>query len=293
MLAPVPPVVRAASPEGRATALRVVEAANPPTRHVALVLLRVVIHYIEWWRAEGHEQIDVQQLFHPANVDRYIASRFADDPGVGRNVRPHLRRVGRAMVPLLYTHKLAAARRPPMPVPYTESEIAGLLRMAANQSTQLKRDRLEATICFGAGARLSAREGATVRGSDVSSVRGLVVVSVRGRRARVVPVFEPYGSRLLRLAKSYRDEPILGPVGPHSGVYPFTEPGGIDWDASLPKIEVSRLRATWLVLALHRLGFDALVAAAGTRFLHHFPDAVEYLPTPDRARVIDVFKKTR
>jgi hypothetical protein len=50
--------------------------------------------------------------------------------------------------------------------------------------------------------------------------------------------------------------------------------------ADLPRIELPRLRATWLASCAVALGLPAFFAAAGIRHSQHLSDVVELLPVP-------------
>ena len=78
---------------------------------------------------------------------------------------------------------------------------------------------------------------------------GGLVVAVRGPRARVVPVLARYHARLRAAARSAGAGLICGGADP--GRRNITNPliTALDGGAGLPRLDTSRLRATWLAEA--------------------------------------------
>ena len=60
----------------------------------------------------------------------------------------------------------------------------------------------------------------------------------------------------------------------------------IDGGSDLPRIELPRLRATWLATCAEALGLPALVAAAGVTHSQHLFDVVAHLPAPTEDEVV-------
>ena len=103
-----------------------------------------------------------------------------------------------------------------------------------------------------------------MRGTDVVSRSGGVVVVVRsGRSARTVPVLSFYHDRLLAAAAFAGESLVIGGTSPtrRNVTSPLTASlaGGRD----LPRIEIARLRATWLVACAETMGLKAFMDAAG------------------------------
>ncbi len=56
----------------------------------------------------------------------------------------------------------------------------------------------------------------------------------------------------------------------------------------LARLDVGRLRATWLAEHLGRLGLTALLAAAGVRCSQRLGDLAAILPTPDEVTLMTI-----
>src|SRR5207249_10562378 len=109
-----------------------------------------------------------------------------------------------------------------------------------------RRMRAAGLVCLGAGAGLIRGDLRDARGSDVSARSGGVVVTVRGARPRTVPVLARYHARLLAAARSAGTGLICGGTDP--GRRNITNPliRALDGGTGLPRLDTSRLRATWL-----------------------------------------------
>ena len=106
--------------------------------------------------------------------------------------------------------------------------------------------RAAGLVCLSAGAGLIRADLRDVRGQDVIARSGGLVVAVRGPRARVVPVLTRYHTRLLAAARSAGTGLICGGADP--GRRNLTNPliTALDGGSGLPRLDTSRLRATWL-----------------------------------------------
>jgi integrase len=123
--------------------------------------------------------------------------------------------------------------------------------------------RAAGLVCLGAGAGLIRADLRHIRGSDVICRSGGVIVNVRGRRPRVVPVLARYHQPLLVSTAFAGEHLVIGGTGPDRGN--ITNPlvtalaGGI----GLPRLDTSRLRATWLADCAQILGLATFLHAAG------------------------------
>jgi hypothetical protein len=102
-----------------------------------------------------------------------------------------------------------------------------------------------------------------VRGTDVICRSGGVIVAVRGARPRVVPVLSRYHGRLLAAAAFAGTAPVCGGTDP--GRRNITTPlaRSLSGGAGLPRLDTSRLRATWLAQVAQLIGLPAFMHAAG------------------------------
>lgn len=196
-----------------------------------------------------------------------------------RTVRTNLRAIARAVHPgppsVLLSRDRAKA-------PYTEAEIASYLALCDAQPTEQRRMRAGALVCLGAGAGLVGTDLKAVTGADVVSRSSGVVVCVgRGRRPRVVPVLTRYHDRLCSAARFAGTRLLIG--GTSTARRNVTTPltaslaGGRD----LPRLEIARLRATWLCEVAGAIGLRAFMEAAGITCSQRLGDLLATLPCPD------------
>ena len=145
-----------------------------------------------------------------------------------------------------------------------------------------RRMRAVALVCLGSGAGLIRGDLREVRGSDVACRSGGVVVQVRGGRARVVPVLARYHARLLAAAAFAGTGLVCGGADP--GRRNLTNPliRALDGGTGLPRLDTSRLRATWLRDCAELLGLAAFMHAAGISCSQRLGDLLAGLERPAR-----------
>jgi hypothetical protein len=61
----------------------------------------------------------------------------------------------------------------------------------------------------------------------------------------------------------------------------------------LPRLEIARLRATWLVSVAQTIGLNAFMDAAGITCSQRLGDLVAFLPRPDEARAVALLSEIR
>ena len=186
-----------------------------------------------------------------------------------RTLRTNQRFIGRRVVPQLYPADVPLPRERAK-APYSAAEIGGFLALADAQPTAERRMRAAGLVCLGAGAGLIRADLRAVRGSDVLRRSGGVIVQVAGRRPRAVPVLPRYHARLLAAARSAGTGLVTGGTDP--GRRNLTNPliRALDGGNGLPRLDTSRLRATWLAGLrraarpghVHARGRDHLLPAA-------------------------------
>ena len=131
------------------------------------------------------------------------------------------------------------------------------------------------------------------RGSDVIARSGGVVVTVRGARPRAVPVLARYQARLLAAARSAGNSLICGGTDP--GRRNLTNPLiiALDGGGGLPRLDTSRLRATWLAEAADLLGLATFMAAAGISCSQRLGDLVAGLEPAGEAEAVRLLGAAR
>jgi len=249
------------SPEAAAFARVVVARTGPEGRERAKNLLWAAGQLADWAIGLGLEPAP-GVLLHPSVTERF-ARRAPGLSGVARRtLRTNLRFIGRRVVPQFYPAD-APLPRERAKAPYSAAEIAGFLALADAQPTAERRMRAAGLVCLGAGAGLIRGDLRDVRGTDVACRSGGVVVTVRGARPRTVPVLARYHARLQAAAGAAGTALICGGTDP--GRRNVTNPliSALDGGSGLPRLDTSRLRASWLRDCADLLGLATFMHAAG------------------------------
>jgi integrase len=193
-----------------------------------------------------------------------------------RTLRANLRSLARAVHPGTAPVHLSRERAK---APYTEAQIAAYLALCDAQPTDARRWRASALVCVSAGAGLVGADLKALCGSDVVRRDGGLVVRVRGgRRPRAVPVLWRYHDRLLGAAAWAGSGPLIGGTSPgrRNVTTPLT--ASLAGGADLPRLDISRLRATWLCAVARQIGLKAFMDAAGITCSQRLGDLVAHLP---------------
>jgi hypothetical protein len=249
------------SPQAARFARDVVPLAAPGGQERAKNLLWAAARLADYASSLGLELVP-ELVLHPSVIERF--ARCA--PGLSgvsrRTLRTNLRFIARRVVPQL------APADAPLPrerakAPYSPAEIDGYLALAGAQPTAERRMRTAGLVCLGAGAGLIRADLRVVRGTDVACRSGGVVVTVRGARPRAVPVLARYHGRLLAAAAFAGTRLVCGGTDPgrRNITTPLTR--SLSGGTGLPRLDTSRLRATWLADAAELLGLATFMHAAG------------------------------
>ncbi len=201
-------------------------------------------------------------VLHPSVTERFTRCAPGLSGVARRTLRTNLRFVGRRVVPQLYPADLPLPRERAKE-PYSAAQISGYLALADAQPVRDRRMRAAALICLGAGAGLIRGDLRSARGTDVAPRSGGVVVIVRGARPRTVPVLERYHARLLAAARSAGAGLICGGTEPGRRNVTCPLVSSLDSGSGLPRLDTSRLRATWLRDCADLLGLATFMHAAG------------------------------
>ena len=248
-------------PAAAAFARQVVARAAPAGRDRAKNLLQAAGKLAGWAIGLGLEPAP-QVLLHPSVIERFTTCAPGLSGPARRTLRTNLRFLARRVVPQLNPAD-APLPRERAKVPYTAAEIGGYLALADAQPTAARRMRTAALVCLGAGAGLIRAGLRGVRGTDVIARSGGVIVTVRGARPRAVPVLARYHGRLLASAAFAGNELLTGGTDParHNLTNPLAR--SLAGGAGLPRLDTSRLRATWLADCAQQLGLATFMHAAG------------------------------
>ncbi len=122
---------------------------------------------------------------------------------------------------------------------------------------------------------------------------GGLVVAVRGSCPRTVPVLARYHAPLLAAARFAGAGLVCGGADP--GRRNLTNPliTALDGGAGLPRLDTSRLRATWLRDCAELLGLAAFMAAAGISCSQRLGDLVAGLEPGSEAAAVRLLGAAR
>jgi integrase len=260
------------SPPAAAFAREVITRTGPEGRERAKNLLWAAGRLADWAIGLGLEAVP-EVLLHPSTAERFTRCAPGLSGVARRTLRTNLRFVGRRVMPQFYPADLPLPRERAKQ-PYSPAEIAGFLALADAQPTRERRGRAAGLVCLGAGAGLIRGDLRDVRGSDVACRSGGVIVAVRGTRPRTVPVLARYHARLLAAARAAGTGLLCGGTDP--GRRNLTNPliTALDGGTGLPRLDTSRLRATWLSDCAELLGLATFMAAAGISCSQRLGDLV-------------------
>jgi hypothetical protein len=249
------------SPRAAAFARDVVGQVAPEGKERAKNLLRAAARLADYAIPLGLDPVP-EVLLHPSVIERFAATAPGLSGVARRTLRASLRFLARRVVPQL------APADAPLPrerakTPYSPAEIAGYLALADAQPTLSRRMRASGLVCLGAGAGLIRADLRDVHGTDVTCRSGGIIVQVRGARPRAVPVLARYQDRLLAAAASAGTGLVCGGTDP--GRRNITTPliRSLAGGTGLPRLDTSRLRATWLADVAQLLGLATFMHAAG------------------------------
>jgi hypothetical protein len=271
-------------PPAAAFARDVITAAGPKGQERAKNLLWAAGKLADWAIGLGLEPVP-EVLLHPSVAERFTRCAPGLSPAARRTLRTNLRFTGRRVVPQLYPADVPLPRERSKQ-PYGPAQIDGYLALADAQPTAERRMRTAGLVCLGAGAGLIRGDLREVRGTDVACRAGGVLVAVRGARPRTVPVLARYHARLLAAARFAGSGLVCGGTDP--GRRNLANPliRALDGGTGLPRLDTSRLRATWLAGCAELLGLATFMHAAGISCSQRLGDLVAGLEPAGEAGAV-------
>jgi hypothetical protein len=279
------------SAEAAAFARDVVVKTGPAGRERAKNLLWAAGKLADYAIGLGLEAVpDV--VLHPSTAERFTRCAPGLSGVARRTLRTNLRFIGRRVVPQLYPQDLPLPRERAKS-PYSPAQVDGYLALADAQPTAERRMRTAGLVCLGAGAGLIRGDLRCARGSDVACRSGGVVVTVRGSRPRDVPVLARYHAPLMAAARFAGNALICGGADP--GRRNITSPliSALDGGAGLPRLDTSRLRATWLRDCADLLGLATFMHAAGISCSQRLGDLVAGLEPAGEEQAVQLLGARR
>jgi integrase len=279
------------SPRAAAFARDVITTAGPQGRERAKNLLWAAGKLADYGLGLGLEAVP-EVMLHPSTAERFTRAAPGLSGVARRTLRTNLRFIGRRVVPQFYPADVPLPRERAKS-PYSPAEIAGFLALADAQATRARQARAAGLVCLGAGAGLIRGDLREARGSDVACRSGGVVVQVRGSRPRTVPVLARYHSRLLAAAWAAGNGLICGGTDP--GRRNITNPliTALDGGTGLPRLDTSRLRATWLAEVAELLGLATFMHAAGISCSQRLGDLAAGLAPAGEAEAVRLLGAVR
>ena len=226
-------------------------------------------------------------VFHPSVIERFARCAPGLSPVARRTLRTNQRFIARRAVPQLYPADTPLPRERAK-APYSAAEISGLLALADAWPAHGRAadEGGGPGLPGGAGAGLIRADLRQARGSDIACRSGGVVVAVRGARPRTVPVLSRYHAPLLAAARFAGNGLIC--CGTDPGRRNLTNPliRALDGGGGLPRLDTSRLRATWLAEVADLLGLATFMAAAGISCSQRLGDLVAGLEPGGEAAAV-------
>jgi hypothetical protein len=279
------------SAEAAAFARDVIAEAAPPGRERAKNLLRAAGKLADFAISLGLD-LAPGVVFHPSVIERFARAAPGLSGVARRTLRTNQRFIAHRVVPQLYPAGVPLPRERSK-VRYSPAEIAGFLALADAQPTRERQVRAAGLVCLGAGAGLIRGDLRDVRGTDVACRSGGVLVTVRGSRPRAVPVLAWYHAPLLAAAEFAGTGLICGGADP--GRRNITTPliAALAGGGGLPRLDTSRLRATWLAGCADQLGLAAFMHAAGISCSQRLGDLVAGLEPAGEAEAVRLLGAAR
>jgi integrase len=279
------------SPRAAGFAREVITRTAPGGRERAKNLLWAAGKLADYASSLGLD-LAPEVVLHPSVAERFTRCAPGLSGVARRTLRTNLRFIGRRVVPHLYPADLPLPRERAKR-PYSPAEIGGYLALADAQPTAERRMRAAGLICLGAGAGLIRGDLRDARGSDVASRSGGVVVTVRGARPRTVPVLDRYHTRLLAAARAAEAALICGGADPARRNITNPLISALDGGSGLPRLDTSRLRATWLRDCAQQLGLATFMHAAGISCSQRLGDLITGLEPAGESEAVRLLGTAR
>jgi len=244
-----------------------IRVAAPPSAARATQLLSEAAK-LAAWRAEHDHDLAPEAVFSQRSINEYVAAHRADGPRA-RSYKARLEGIGRALGAISPDRPLPPLARTPVATPYTPAELATLAAWCDAHPGE-RSDWVRACIALGAGCGIDGREQHAIVGHDVVLgeyallVRAPGVAGASGRRSsrppRLVPVAAEHETALAALARRAGARPLIGATAAAARDLSILADLVSD---GCPRLEGSRLRATWLAARLRDPVPLAALSAAG------------------------------
>jgi hypothetical protein len=262
--------------------------ALPLTAYSVETLLGPVMKFVHWAVFVVGCELDALIIFDRELIETYVREVLPKElaPGTRRNYRAWIFRVAEVVNPNKNPRLPMPLNQKDMGTPYVESDIVGLDRWAAGQSTPYRRSNAATLVALGAGAGLSSieivhltRNAVTVR-ADGSVELTVVVDGIFKRKVIVSAEFEDIITTQVAdlepdvfvfLPRRNRTENDVVSAFVAKTLHP----------RGTPTVTVRRLRNTWLVTQMvNRVDVLTLMEAAGLQSLESISRLAKFVPRP-------------
>lgn len=245
-------------------------------------LRKQVTHLVHFWVwALGQSlALDVETTLTRKNTDEYARTGMPGSSEKSRSDRrARLRSLADQIHPELAPDKNVTFTRAAIKAPYTADEMRTVRRVCRVQPTAELSRQLSLCIALGAGAGIdSADMKLLLRGHITEQSDGTLLVTVPGDRSRTVAVLREYEDLLRRgiAGLGARSALLPGDVGRAnvcSRVFERAQLLG-----SVPHLEQSRLRSTWLATLMSRpVPLALILDAAALKTARTLVELVPYI----------------
>lgn len=235
------------------------------------------------WRASQHYATKCPEVLTFAHIDDFYARGLSD-------LGDRSKRDYRSRLRTLASRVNTSSDAPPIPTTgynavrpgYTSSDEAKVRMVAQRQRRPETRRRLCVIVGLGGGAGVSPVELRLLRRNHLEVTDEGIVVRIQGASARSVVVRRDYEPLVLAGIEGLDDDDLLIDVSV-KGANPISK---IINDAEvyedLPKIDLRRLRSTWISWLLQqRIPLQLALQAAGLTSARTFSDMARHLPRVD------------
>jgi integrase len=261
---------------------RVVASVGPKSKQRAKALLFAAAKIGEFATSLG-VGLEMDTVLTRAFIERFVLEAPMSAP-TRRTLKSNLGHLA-SHVP---GHEPAPARCPRehAKAPYTDGEISLFLALADAQPTPARRHKASALICLCAGAGLVPGELRGLRGTDVVSRSGGVLVLVKAKRPRAVPVLLAFQERLLQAAGFAGGDYLVGGSDPERRNVTNNLVSSLSGGTDLGRLELSRLRSSFLVAMAAQIGLRAFMDAAGISCSQRLGDLVAKMASPTEEQAV-------
>jgi hypothetical protein len=232
------------------------------------------------WCHQRHLPLVIESVFTRDTIDAfYVGGMTAHKHATRNDYRSRLHGLAPKVNPTLVAPTVFATDGYQHVRPgYTETEEAMIRRVALRQRRPLTRRQVCAVVGFGAGAGLDGKDLRSLRAQDVTVSDDGIEVQVTGPRPRVTVVRHDYEQLVLIGIETLHPASLV--LGRDIDRKSITSNilGRADVFDDAPKIEVSRLRSTWLMSLMRRsVPIQVILDAAGLQTARSLTDLVPHL----------------